>query len=177
METEQTTATIIETPEGEPNAVVVELPETGVENATGSEAVAIAQIEGDTQVTIAAINAETEQARIEAMAARDEELTQARERISWLESQMTNMEEQNRLAQEQIAALTPPPLPEVEPVAIAVLDPETLTDTLETPQETSSSTETEHQSESEAESPAQAEAAATGVILPGATLKRTLRFL
>lgn len=71
MTTEASAQVVTETAAGEPSQVLVDLPTSS--ETPPSDFVQVAQIEADKAITIAAIEAETEQARIEA--ASDGELT------------------------------------------------------------------------------------------------------
>lgn len=146
MDPETTEATVITDPEsGEPEAVIVELPETEAELTAENPAVAIAAIEAERDVTIAAIHADTEAAHIEA---RSEAATERNE--EW-ESRFQSLTEQIATLTGAVAALaiqsTPPALsapdPEPEPEPLPEVNPETMTDTNETETEPSSETKTE----------------------------------
>lgn len=137
---------------GNPVSAVVELPPSGEpQPETPSEAVEIAQIEADASVAIAETHAAVEIAAIEARSEANAELAEIRDRNTWLESRVQEMERENQ----ELRHLIPPPSP-VEPEAETLetgpeLSPEALaatTDTNGTPSETSSSTETEAPSES-----------------------------
>jgi hypothetical protein len=167
LSTEAVEAVVI--PDGEGGAaVVVEVPaETIEEPAPSSDAVEIARIEADKDITIAAIHAETETAAIEARSETDAEVANLRERNAWLEAEMNTKEQALAEARAEVERLTPPPLPpETETTeVVAVLDPETLaTDTSETPTEPLPETPTEAPSESADGAPvAEAEAAVVAV--------------
>lgn len=177
-------ASVLLDEEGNPVSAIVELPQNDGDGETELEAVetvadtavAIATIEADRDVTIAAIHADTEAARIAADAERDLELTAAKERITWLETEMTNTLERNRELESQLTSLPSPE--ELEEAteelveAVEALDPSTI-DTSETGKETSSSIETEAPAKSEDASPAVAE----GMEAVQAAKRRLLKFL
>ena len=172
MTTETVTATVIDGENGNPGAVVVELPP---EEPPSSDAVEIAQIQADAAVEIASTHAAVEITAIEARAETDAETAALRERITWLEAETASLTEQNRQLTEQ---LTPLPLPEevivteeiTEP--ISAINPETVTDTSETNSETSSETRTEAQDEN-----ADVELAEEVAAPPIAMVRRKVRFL
>jgi hypothetical protein len=127
--------------------------ETGTEiaaveavEATTEAAVEIAQIQADATVAVAETHAAVEIARIEANAETHDEIAALRERNSWLENELMNMQERDR----EREALILPILPteetalETETIIEEELDPETLTtDIVETLPETLSETQTE----------------------------------
>lgn len=130
-----------------------------VAEAASSDGVEIARIEADARVTIAAIRAETETTAIEARRETDAEVAAMRERITWLEAEMTNTAERNRELEAEIAALSTPPALPLEPGETLTVEPNPETGettvTLETTLETSSLTATEAPSESVDGSPAE----------------------
>lgn len=87
---EQVSATVVTGAEGEPEAVVVELPETPMEPQpeTVDAAVAIAAIEADKEVQIAEINADARKAEAEAYSDNRESEQWQTERISALEAEL-----------------------------------------------------------------------------------------
>lgn len=158
------TTVVVDVPpsEDEPSEAIAE----AIEEAS-SDAVEIARIEADKEVTIAAIHAETEQAALEARTESDAQYVEMRERISWLESELTNTQERNR---ELEARLTPPPSEVTETISevTETVQPETETDISEMETETSSSTQTEVPEKSEDAAPEVVEEKVT---------RRRLRFL
>jgi hypothetical protein len=112
-------AELIETPAGESDAVIVTLPEGEVE-APNSDAVAIAEIEANKDITIAAIHADVEVAAIEARNEREEgnELWQAelRDQVQSLTAQVADLTT-------AVALLIPSPL-SPEPEVLIVPEPE-----------------------------------------------------
>lgn len=179
-----TTAQVVtENAAGEPTQILVDVPQPdtapieAVEEVTDS-AVEIAQINADAQVEIAQTEAAVEIARIEAEQNMVAEAAAMRERVTWLEAELANTQEQNRQLQAQ---LTPPSLPVEEAAeamaeAVEEADPETLaeamtTDTSETQTEASQQTQTEAPSESADGNPVEAAAEVAQAV------KRRLRFL
>jgi len=138
---------------------LAETVEASTETATTSndgesDAVEIERIRSETEITIAAINAETEGARIDANA-------EAERDASWLRAELASSQERNRILQEELdRALSTPQVSVVEAEApteaTELLDPETtMTISSETPMEVSSSTETEAAAESPVEKAAE----------------------
>lgn len=145
-------AELIETPAGESDAVIVTLPE-GETETPGSDAVEIARIEAEKEVTIAAIHADVATTEIEARAEGESERD---ERWHELQSQLANLTGQVASLSETVAALSI--LPALLPVAevIAEPEPEPETETISTPpstREETSETPTEVIDVSEAEKP------------------------
>lgn len=151
-----TTTVVVETPDGAPVPVTVDnltgqvlTPEAVTESPPPepgeSDAVAIERIRAETEITTAAIRAETESERIAADAQQSED-------VAWLRAELANLQGQNSQLRDQLAALsTPPPSVEVEAETVTI-DPATeTTPTNETQTETSSSIETEASGESVAE--------------------------
>lgn len=102
------------------------------ENGSISDAVAIAAIEGETAVEIAAIHAETEQARIEADKERD--LAWHEARVLELEASLTEQRTRAETAEAALALLSTPPAspePGAEEPAVTVE-----TETISIPQST-----------------------------------------
>jgi hypothetical protein len=142
----------------------VQLPETVTPSETATEVVAdsaveIAQIEADKEVTLAAIDAETQTARIDA---------NERESERWHDQELASLREQNSTLREKIteletlvASLIPPRLSEeVTPEP----EPETMTVSSATVTETSNETKTEAPAEREEE---KAVETALAAIVPG----------
>lgn len=155
----EVSAQLIETPAGEPDALVVELPEgetAGASEAPASEAVEIAQIEADRDITIAAIHAETEQAHIEARSESEERDEQWRD----VQDRLASLTEQVATLAAGLALLSTPPALPVAVVEEPAPEPGTEelpgTETNLTPQSTkdeTSETPTEAIDVSEAEKP------------------------
>lgn len=155
-----TTTIVVETPDGSPATVTLD-NETGspVEatepetpsNDGESDAVEIERIRSETQITTAAINAETESERIAANVEIEKD-------ASWLRAELASSQEQNRLLREELDRAQSIPLPSsVEVVEeLETINPETtMTILSETETEPSNSTETEAAAESPVEKAAE----------------------
>lgn len=179
-----TTTVVVETPEGAPATVTLD-NETGAPIVEGetidaepegeSDAVAIARINSETEITTAAIRAETESERIAAE-------VQVQEDATWLRAELASTQERNRLLEteaadlrEQVARLIPPPS-EVEAVTLEVVDP-TTTDTSATETETSSPIETEAPESAVAEKVASTLEAVAAQVSPDLPPRRKVRMI
>jgi hypothetical protein len=125
----ETETTIVVVPDSESGAIDLGGNEgEGGDTETGGEEsgeVAVAQIEGETAVAIAAIAADTEQQRIEADLERERIWAERNERITTLETNMRELERENSELRERLSlaeASQSTPIVEAEAVAEAVAE-------------------------------------------------------
>jgi hypothetical protein len=143
MTTETVTGVVVDHEDGSPPSIVVELPTTAETEALPGDAVAIAEIEANRDITIAAIHSDTEVQRAEAYAEVETAAVENREDLEWRMNHLTSLVETMSL---QLATLTVPalevPLPSSEEVTEAIAEEvaETLEATSSIPNSTSGQT-------------------------------------
>ena len=161
MMTEASAQIVTETASGEPSQVLVELPTSS--ETPPSDFVQVAEIEANRDVTIAAIHAETDQARIEAEAEAQQGEENWQDAVALIRAQQTQLLETVATLSTALQSLTAPLTPPISEPAGEDLTPiqaETVivepTISPETPPETSEETRTEALERNEGEKPVRA---------------------
>lgn len=158
MMTEASAQIVTETATGEPSQVLVDLPTQGQTETPPSDFVQVAEIEANKEITIAAIEAETEQARIEAQEG-NETWQEGLELIRAQQAQLMATVETLSMALQSLTAQSIPPIsePAAEDLRTDLTEEPVVIVEPEIPEEPAPpSTETEPHEKSADESPVRA---------------------